>query len=84
MSAALSFENLKLNIFGCELSPNPAVSDYYTFGRGGAGQPDSQNPSSAGVNSLVSSLSGFVAPVKEVIGFAEPTRATPDVSNVGR
>ena len=37
MAGALNFTNIKLNIFGCELSPNVATSDFYTFCSGGDG-----------------------------------------------
>jgi len=49
LTSALSFTNLKLNIFGCELKPNIAVSDFYTFARGGASQPDQQLPNNKSV-----------------------------------
>jgi|APGre2960657373_1045057.scaffolds.fasta_scaffold02025_3 hypothetical protein len=49
LTSALSFTNLKLNIFGCELKPNVAVSDFYTFARGGASQPDQQLPNNKSV-----------------------------------
>ena len=29
MTSALSFQNVKLNVFGCELAPTPAVSDSF-------------------------------------------------------
>ena len=45
MTSALSFQNVKLNVFGCELAPTPAVSDYYTFCTGGAGVKDTMLPS---------------------------------------
>jgi len=77
MTSALSFENLSLNVFGCELKPNPAVSDCYTFGSGGEGKPDSQLPSGKGVEDATNEQS-TARPITE-IPFAEPTRATPDV-----
>ena len=49
MTSALSFENLKLNVFGCELKPNVSVSDYYQFATGGTAQPDSQVPAVKGI-----------------------------------
>lgn len=78
IGSALSFESLKLDIFGCELKPNIAVADYYTFARGGAGQPDSQLPN---VNSIEKSLSNKTETptIPTQTTFAEPTRATPDL-----
>ena len=81
ISSALSFENLKLNIFGCELSPNVAVSDFYTFARGGAGQPDSQTPNLKSVENGVTQTT-TVTPTQEV-PYVEPTKATPDVNLKG-
>jgi hypothetical protein len=49
ISAALGFSNISLNIFGCELSPNCSTNDYYTIGRGGSSQADSEDSSFAGV-----------------------------------
>ena len=40
MGAAMLFNNLSLDIFGCELKPNEAVSDEYAFCSGGSGQKD--------------------------------------------
>ena len=45
MTSALSFQNVKLNVFGCELEPTPAVSDYYTFCTGGSSVKDTMLPS---------------------------------------
>ena len=47
----MSFENLKLNILGCELSPSCPVADYYTLEDGGSAQSsDTQDPSAKGVD----------------------------------
>jgi|TARA_R100000030_G_scaffold12966_1_gene8668 uncharacterized protein YoxC len=66
MAGALSFANIKLNVFGCELDPNAAVSDFYTFCSGGDSAAPAQTPS--------------VASVAEGVGTAtvtEPTQSTP-------
>lgn len=82
LSDALSFTNISLNIFGCELKPNVAVSDFYTFGRGGASQPDSQLPSEKGVeNSAANPVSA--APTPEV-PFAEIPQGQRDVTSDAR
>lgn len=78
MTSALSFENLKLNLFGCELKPNIAVSDYYTFARGGASQPEPQTPNLKAVEDI-SAKTTSVTPTAEV-PYVEPTKATPDVN----
>jgi len=73
LTSALSFSNIKLNLFGCELKPNAAVSDYYTFARGGAAQPDSQLPSNESVaQSAKSPPTAQSLPEKP---YAEPTKA---------
>lgn len=77
MSAALNFTNIKLNIFGCELSPNVATSDFYTFCSGGDGSPPGQLPSEPAVAKNVDSATA--APAQASVPFAEPTRDTPTV-----
>jgi len=72
MSSALSFENVKLNAFGCELSPTPAVSDYYTFCTGGAGVKDTAIPSVKSIEEAVNKPT--TATATEPIPFVEPTR----------
>ena len=64
MTSALSFENVKLKVFDCELPPTPAVSDYYTFCNGGAGVKDTALPS--------------IKKIEEAVN--RPTRATPTES----
>jgi len=81
ISAALSFDNLKLNAFGCELSPNKAVSDFYTFARGGAAAPDKQTPSAEGVDKSVANKVPPGAPSATEVPYAEPTRGTPPVTS---
>ena len=77
LTSALSFVNLSLNIFGCELKPNLAVSDYYTLARGGEAAPDSEQPSAASVDNSAQRQSS-VQPVTGV-PYAEPTKATENV-----
>ena len=52
MTAALSFENLTLNILGCELEINPAINDYFTISEGGSSQGDTQLPSEKSVENV--------------------------------
>lgn len=75
LTDALSFENLRLNIFGCELKPNVSVSDFYTFARGGAAQPDSQLPSNKSIENAASKPSSALAVGQ--VPYVEPTKATP-------
>ena len=81
MSSALSFENVKLNAFGCELSPTPAVSDYYTFCTGGSGVKDTALPSIKKIEDAVNKPT--TATATEPIPFVEPTRqGTQNLKNV--
>ena len=49
MTAALGFANIKLNVFGCELSPVASMSDFYTLARGGSETSKDTEPSPKGV-----------------------------------
>jgi hypothetical protein len=77
LSSALNFENIKLNIFGCELKPNIAVSDFYTFAKGSGGQPDPELPSTEAIaEEAAKDPSGSDGPPEKP--FVEPTKATPN------
>ena len=77
LSSALSFESLKLNIFGCELKPNIAVADFYTFASGGASQPNSQLPNPKNVEDAVDKNTEK-ATAAEQPPFVEPSKADPN------
>ena len=79
MAGALTFTNIKLNVFGCELEPNVAVSDFYTFCESGSGAPPSQLPSEASVAEGVENAAA--APPVEQQQFVEPPKGTPAVLN---
>jgi uncharacterized protein YoxC len=49
IASALSFENITLDIFGCDLKPNCPVSDFYTLQEGGGAAEEAQLPSASGV-----------------------------------
>ena len=81
MTSALTFENIKQNVFPFELPPNEAVADYYTFCGGGASQSQSQLPSAAAVGDAVEQLKQRVIPPPEpLIAFAEPPKNAADVN----
>lgn len=44
LTSALSFENISLTVFGCDLKPNCAASDYYTLQSGSGAAEESQQP----------------------------------------
>tara|TARA_Y100000004_G_scaffold190186_1_gene246947 strand:+ start:1875 stop:3647 length:1773 start_codon:yes stop_codon:yes gene_type:complete len=79
MAGALTFTNIKLNVFGCELEPNAAVSDFYTFCESGSGAPPSQLPSEASVAEGVENAAA--APPIQQQQFVEPPKGTPAVLN---
>ena len=79
IAAALSFQNLSLNVFGCELRPNIAVSDYYTFGRGGASGESKQLPSIKGVSDVAENDTASEADPEQDIPFSRPNRSTQDI-----
>jgi uncharacterized protein YoxC len=78
MSSALSFSNLVLNVFAGELSPNRAVSDFYTFASGGAALPDSLLPIFKAVENAADKPP-IGNPVPE-IPYLEPTKDTSDLT----
>ena len=80
LNAALSFESIKLNVFGCEIKQNLAVSDFYTFATGGASMPDSEIPNFQNVEQSVANKTEIPKAV-EPKQFAEPTRATKNIDN---
>ena len=77
MAGALSFANIKLNVFGCELAPNVATSDFYTFCSGGDGTAPAQLPSEPAVAKNLNNATA--APPAEEVPFIEPTRDTATV-----
>ena len=80
ISGALSFSNIKLSVFGCDLSPNIAVSDFYTLDGGGGGQSQTQLPSAESITNA--SANGEATPAaEETIPFAKPAKGQSDVSS---
>lgn len=69
--SALSFTNIKLSIFGCDLSPKCAVSDNYTLHEGGGGVEQPQLPRLAEVDFNSRNNMQNVQPNTEV-AFATP------------
>ena len=77
ITSALSFANIQLNIFGCELKPNVAKSTIYTFCQGG--DQEESMPSEGSVDER--SKDAPVPPAEQGTPFAEPTAATEDIDN---
>ncbi len=84
LTSALNFVNIQINLFGCELSPNRPVDDYYTIQGGGSGQPDAKLPSSTAVEQAAAAQDpSAVAAAEEQGGFVQPTAAQPDTRPSG-
>ena len=84
LTSALNFENIKMNVFPFELSPNPAVSDYYTLCDGGGAQTQSSLPSPMGMekaaNKHINKISQLAKGQKYVDTFKQPAFGEPDKS----
>ena len=79
ITAALGFENLTLNILGCELAPNCPVADYYTLEDGGSAQSDTQDSSAKGVgDATAKNAGGADAAATTDPGYSQPTSAQQD------
>lgn len=77
ITSALSFENLKLNVFGCDLKPNCAASDYYTLQNGSGAAEDPQQPRPAQVDKA--SQGTPTPPQTTEKPFAQPSQNEPDL-----
>jgi hypothetical protein len=80
ISGAMSFSNIKLSIFGCDLSPNLAVSDFYNLDGGGGGQSQTQLPSAESITKGVGGGGESLAE-EETKPFAKPAKGQPGVIN---
>jgi len=77
--AAMLFNNLSLDVFGCEVKPNEAVSDEYTFCSGGSSKPDPEQTDPVTENKAVADADGGAdgtdpAPGYAVVPPGEPTK----------
>ena len=82
ITTALGFENLKLNILGCELTPNCPIADYYTLEDGGSSQSDTEEPSNTSVEKSAAAHSiggnaavGPVGPGKKEFALPPPWKS---------
>ena len=75
--SAFSFENIAMNLFGCDLKPNCPVSDFYTLQEGAGAAEEAQFPRSAEVNEAIKRES----PVKVIppLPFGAPLKGTRDL-----
>lgn len=73
ISGAMTFNNIKVSVFGCDLSPNLAVSDFFTLDGGGGGQSQTQLPSAESINKGVTG-DGEILDATESKPFAKPAK----------
>jgi hypothetical protein len=79
MTSALSFTNISLNVFGCELTPNLAVSDKYCMAQGGSAQTDSALPSEKSIENSTNRENEPPLESTEETPFASPPRSQEDL-----
>jgi archaellum component FlaC len=77
ITSALSFENIKLNVFGCDLKPNCAASDYYTLANGSGAAEDPQQPRPAEVDKAAQGTP--TPPQTSEKPYAQPSQNEPDL-----
>jgi len=71
---AFEFKNLKLKILPCEFDEEDPVSDYYTLGRGGSGQPEIEFPSFQNLGEIAVAALAQALPFEPEPPFAEPRK----------
>jgi len=80
LTQALSFENIKANLFDFELPPNPAMSDYYTLVKGSSAAREM--PSTDAIQKAVKDRSPIKIP--EEIPFALPPKGLRKIASKGQ
>ena len=81
LTAAMSFTNLKVNIFGCDLGLNCPASDYYTIHEGSGGTEETEEPNIPTTAAAAQNPPPITPPPE--IPYAQPTSATNDFLNIG-
>ena len=91
INSALSFKNINLNVFGCDLMPDIATSDFYTLSGGSGGQSQSLIPSVTSIFNRssqnlrpapkISEPKPFASPAKdqETVHYSVEKRPKPDI-----
>ena len=78
LTQALSFENIKANIFPFELPPNPALSDFYTLNKGSGAATEAEVPSPDSVQKAVNKKRPPIKIPKQ-LPFAQPPKGLRDL-----
>jgi hypothetical protein len=76
IASALTFENISLDIFGCDLKPNCAASDYYTLQNGSGAAEEAQQPRPGEVNKAAQKP--ITSQPTAQVPFATPRKDTTD------
>ena len=79
MTAALSFQNISISIFGCDLKPSCPTTDYYTLQNGGGASPTASQPTKGNVANAAKNPSPIPAP-SQPTQFAQPSSTQSDVN----
>jgi hypothetical protein len=77
IASALSFENITLDLFGCDAKPNCAASDFYTLQEGAGAAEEAQLPRPAEVNEAAKDPGPVTPTITKP--FATPAKNTPDL-----
>jgi hypothetical protein len=77
IASALSFENITLDLFGCDTKPNCAASDFYTLQEGAGAAEEAQLPRPAEVNEAAKDPGPVTPAITKP--FAPPAKNTPDL-----
>jgi uncharacterized protein YoxC len=77
IASALLFENLTLDIFGCDLKPNCAGSEYYTLQTGSGAVEEVQQPRFAEINKTTQNPTPITDP--KIDPYIPPKPGTPNV-----
>ncbi len=75
--SAFSFENISMDIFGCDLKPNCPVSDFYTLQEGAGAAEEAQLPRPAEVGLATKSPPRIPVFLEPTIDFGKPSKDTP-------
>lgn len=77
ITTALSFANIKLNVFGCDLKPSCPASDYYTLQNGGGAAQQSQLPNITSITKAIQSADKIIP--SPAPPFALPSKTLDDL-----
>jgi uncharacterized protein YoxC len=78
ITSALNFENLMLNIFGCDLKANCPASDYFSIQNGSGALESSQQPRVKEVDDKTQNPTNTITPA-QTKPFAQPGQNEPDL-----